>query len=81
MQHQEMYPEKLTRNKKSFNFTVAFQKIREAIQDFPRAAMFQLAAEGYNSPFGKHICTLNRPHCSTCPVVGMCLQVGVKNPT
>ena len=31
-------------------------------------------------PFGKHICTLKRPHCSTCPVVGMCLQVGVKNP-
>ena len=31
-------------------------------------------------PFGKHICTLKRPHCSSCPVVGMCLQVGVKNP-
>ena len=31
-------------------------------------------------PFGKHICTLKRPHCSACPVVGMCLQVGVENP-
>jgi len=29
-------------------------------------------------PFGKHICTGNLPHCSTCPVLDMCLQVGVK---
>jgi endonuclease III len=28
-------------------------------------------------PFGKHICTGNRPRCSTCPVVDMCRQVGV----
>jgi endonuclease-3 len=28
-------------------------------------------------PFGKHICTGNLPHCSTCPVVDMCQQVGV----
>jgi endonuclease-3 len=28
-------------------------------------------------PFGKHICTGNRPRCSTCPVVDMCQQVGV----
>ena len=28
-------------------------------------------------PFGKHICTGNRPHCSTCPVLEMCQQVGV----
>jgi endonuclease III len=28
-------------------------------------------------PFGKHICTGTRPHCSGCPVLGMCLQVGV----
>ena len=31
-------------------------------------------------PFGKHICTLQRPHCSTCPVLEMCKQVGVTNP-
>jgi endonuclease III len=31
-------------------------------------------------PFGKHICTGFRPHCSTCPVLEMCRQVGVKNP-
>jgi endonuclease-3 len=30
-------------------------------------------------PFGKHICTGSRPHCSTCPVVDMCEQVGVAN--
>jgi len=28
-------------------------------------------------PFGKHICTGNRPRCSTCPVLDMCQQVGV----
>jgi endonuclease-3 len=28
-------------------------------------------------PFGKHICTGERPKCSTCPVLDMCQQVGV----
>lgn len=28
-------------------------------------------------PFGKHICTGERPHCSTCPLLEMCEQVGV----
>ncbi len=28
-------------------------------------------------PFGKHICTGALPHCSTCPVLNMCRQVGV----
>jgi endonuclease-3 len=28
-------------------------------------------------PFGKHICTGRLPWCSTCPVLGMCRQVGV----
>ena len=28
-------------------------------------------------PFGKHICTGNRPRCSTCPVLDMCQQIGV----
>ncbi|MEN3331942.1 MAG: endonuclease [Blastocatellia bacterium] len=31
-------------------------------------------------PFGKHICTNQRPHCSTCPLLEMCQQVGVTNP-
>jgi endonuclease-3 len=29
-------------------------------------------------PFGKHICTGRLPRCSTCPVLEMCQQVGVK---
>ena len=29
-------------------------------------------------PFGKHICTGRLPHCSTCPVLEMCQQVGVE---
>ena len=28
-------------------------------------------------PFGKHLCTLHLPHCSTCPVLDYCQQVGV----
>jgi endonuclease-3 len=28
-------------------------------------------------PFGKHLCTGQRPRCSTCPVLEMCQQVGV----
>ena len=30
-------------------------------------------------PFGKHVCTGERPRCSTCPVLDMCRQVGVTN--
>ena len=30
-------------------------------------------------PFGKHVCMGTRPHCSTCPVLAMCQQVGVMN--
>jgi len=29
-------------------------------------------------PFGKHLCTGQMPRCSTCPVLEMCQQVGVK---
>ena len=28
-------------------------------------------------PFGKHICTGERPRCSTCPLLAQCRQVGV----
>lgn len=30
-------------------------------------------------PFGKHVCTGERPHCSTCPLLDMCQQAGVKD--
>lgn len=29
-------------------------------------------------PFGKHICTGRLPHCSKCPLLSMCRQVGVE---
>ena len=29
-------------------------------------------------PFGKHLCTWQLPRCSTCPVLSMCRQVGVR---
>lgn len=31
-------------------------------------------------PFGKHVCTGQRPKCSVCPVLEMCRQIGVTNP-
>lgn len=31
-------------------------------------------------PFGKYICTGRMPHCSSCPVLDMCRQVGVEAP-
>jgi endonuclease-3 len=31
-------------------------------------------------PFGKAICVAARPHCSACPLLAMCRQVGVVNP-
>lgn len=31
-------------------------------------------------PFGKHVCTRRRPHCSDCPLRIMCAQVGVEVP-
>ena len=30
-------------------------------------------------PFGKHICTGRQPRCSTCPVLDMCQQIGVRS--
>lgn len=30
-------------------------------------------------PFGKHICTGRLPRCTTCPILNMCQQVGVKS--
>ncbi len=30
-------------------------------------------------PFGKHLCTGTRPHCSSCPIIEMCRQVGVSS--
>lgn len=49
-----------------------------------QAALEKLLPERYRVeinerlvPFGKHVCTGERPRCSTCPLVSMCRQVGV----
>ncbi|MGB3765143.1 MAG: endonuclease III [Phormidesmis sp.] len=35
----------------TFDVDAAFMRLREVMQSYPRAAMFQLAEEGYRSPF------------------------------
>lgn len=37
--------------KQPFEIASVFRKIRKAIEPFPKAAMFQLADEGFSSPF------------------------------
>lgn len=39
---------------------------------------YWLEINGLLVPFGKHICTGALPRCSTCPVLEMCRQVGVR---
>ncbi len=34
-----------------FDIDVAIRKVREAVQEYPKAALFELADEGYQSPF------------------------------
>lgn len=34
-----------------FDIHTAFERLQDTMQQYPRAAMFQLAEEGYNSPF------------------------------
>ncbi|HJU05339.1 MAG TPA: endonuclease III [Nitrospiraceae bacterium] len=44
--------------KRSFEIPSAFQKIGKAIEPFPKAAMFQLADEGFSSPFEQLVACL-----------------------
>lgn len=37
--------------KRPFDVAVALQRIRKAVEPFPKAAMFELAADGFDSPF------------------------------
>src|SRR2546421_11862998 len=37
--------------KQPFDIDLAIERIREAVQPFPKAALFELAEEGFNSPF------------------------------
>lgn len=52
------------------------EKTMEALQEvLPRVYWVEINA--LLVPFGKHICTGAKPLCSTCPLLGMCRQVGV----
>lgn len=44
--------------KQPFDIDVAMDRIREAVQPFPKAAMFELADDGFNSPFEQLIACL-----------------------
>jgi endonuclease-3 len=45
-------------NKQPFAIDVAMQRIDEAVQPFPRAALFELADQGYGSPFEQMVACL-----------------------
>lgn len=56
--------------------TNAPEKTMEALQKkLPKDYWIEINA--LLVPFGKHVCTGVRPHCSTCPLLDMCRQVGV----
>jgi endonuclease-3 len=55
------------------------EKTMEALQDkLPKE--YWLDINRLLVPFGKHVCTGQRPRCSACPLLDMCRQVGVENP-
>ena len=56
--------------------TTTPEKTMEALQTaLPPAYWVEINA--LLVPFGKHVCTGTSPKCSTCPLLGMCEQVGV----
>lgn len=88
----------------------ALRRVADAVQYHPKAGLFELAEEGYGSPFeasspeatmaalepslsrelwleinrllgpfGKHVCTSQRPRRSTCPVAFLCPQAGMED--
>ena len=42
---------KVEENKQPFDIDRAIERIRDAVQPFPKAAMFELADDGFASPF------------------------------
>jgi len=42
---------KVEENKRPFDIDLAIERIRDAVQPFPKAAMFELADDGFASPF------------------------------
>ncbi len=39
------------RRKRPFEIDLALSRIRAAVESFPKAALFELAADGFNTPF------------------------------
>jgi len=56
--------------------TAAPERTRTAL-DAVLPAPYRVEINERLVPFGKHICTGDRPRCSTCPLLEMCRQVGV----
>lgn len=56
--------------------TMAPERTMTALQDV-LPERYRVEINALLVPFGKHICTGERPKCSTCPVLAMCQQVGV----
>ncbi len=38
-------------DKRAFDIDIAIERLREAVRPFPKAALFELAEDGYNTPF------------------------------
>ena len=45
--------------KRRFSIPVAFRRIRNEVRWFPKAALFQLAEEGFDSPFEQLVACIN----------------------
>lgn len=54
------------------------QTMKQLEQKLPKR--YWIAINRLLVPFGKHICTGRRPHCSSCPLAADCRQVGVIDP-
>jgi len=46
-----LLPEEASQEKQPFDIDAALKRIEEAVAPFPKAALFELAEEGYRSPF------------------------------
>lgn len=44
--------------KRPFDFEVAIERLQEAVKPFPKAALFELFAAGYTSPFEQLVACL-----------------------
>lgn len=58
MQHEKNGLTLARDRKQQFDIERVFRRIRTAIEPFPKAAMFQLAEEGFSSPFEQLVACL-----------------------